>query len=60
MAKILIVEDEGILAYHLQTIVEQMGHSVVGIADNAAAGIGPFIAIIGNHEKKTDIGEGKK
>jgi CheY-like chemotaxis protein len=36
MSKILIVEDEGILAYHLQIMLEQLGHSVVGVADNAA------------------------
>ena len=32
----------------------------IRIADDAPAGIGPFIAIIGNHKKKTDIAEGKK
>lgn len=36
MAKILIVENEGILAYHLQVMLEHMGHSVVGVANNAA------------------------
>ncbi len=36
MAKILIVEDECILAYHLRMMLEHMGHTVIGVADNAA------------------------
>ena len=34
MAKILIVEDEGILAMKTQMDLEQMGHVVVDIVDN--------------------------
>lgn len=34
MARILIVEDEGILVYKLRIDLEQMRHQVVGIADN--------------------------
>ena len=34
MAKILIVEDEGILAMKTRMDLEQMGHVVVGIVDN--------------------------
>ena len=33
MAKILIVEDEGILACKTQLDLEDMGHEVIGIAD---------------------------
>lgn len=34
MAKILIVEDEGILAMTMEMTLSAMGHHVVGIADN--------------------------
>ncbi len=34
MARILIVEDEGILAMKTQADLELMGHEVVGIVDN--------------------------
>lgn len=34
MARILIVEDEGILAMKTRLDLEQMGHEVVGIVDN--------------------------
>ena len=36
MAQILIVEDEFIIAEHLRSIVEGLGHEVVGMADRAA------------------------
>jgi CheY-like chemotaxis protein len=39
MARILIVEDEGILAFKTQMDLEQMGHEVVGIADNGNGAI---------------------
>jgi CheY-like chemotaxis protein len=39
MAKILIVEDEGILAFKCQMDLEAMGHVVVGVADNGNAAI---------------------
>ena len=32
----------------------------IGIADNAPACIGPFIAVIGNHKKKADVAESHK
>ncbi|GAA4051631.1 hypothetical protein GCM10022409_43140 [Hymenobacter glaciei] len=35
MAKVLIVEDEFIIAAHLRTIVEGLGHEVIGVADRA-------------------------
>ncbi len=35
MAKILIVEDESIVAMNLQHELQTLGHTVVGIADNA-------------------------
>ena len=35
MARILIVEDEGILAFKTRVDLEEMGHEVVGIVDNA-------------------------
>ncbi|WP_046245379.1 LytR/AlgR family response regulator transcription factor [Hymenobacter terrenus] len=35
MAQILIVEDEFIIAEHLRSIVEGLGHEVVGVADHA-------------------------
>jgi len=36
MARVLIVEDEGILAMNLVEMVEGMGHEVVGVADSGA------------------------
>ncbi len=39
MAKILIVEDESILAMKTQVDLEQMGHEVVGIADNGGMAV---------------------
>ena len=39
MARILIVEDEGILAMKTQADLEQMGHEVVGIVDNGKEAI---------------------
>ncbi len=35
MLNVLIVEDEVIIALHIQSIVEEMGHSVIGLATNA-------------------------
>ena len=35
MAKVLIVEDEFIIAAHLRTIVEGLGHEVIGVAQRA-------------------------
>ncbi|MFC1669931.1 response regulator [Spirochaetota bacterium] len=39
MAKILIVEDEGILAIKVRKDLERMGHEVVGIVDNGEEAI---------------------
>ena len=39
MARILIVEDEGILALNTEMQLTSMGHTVVGVADNAAEAI---------------------
>ncbi len=35
MLNVLIVEDEVIIALHIQSIVEDMGHRVIGLATNA-------------------------
>ena len=39
MARILIVEDEGILAIKTRVDLEEMGHEVVGIVDNGKGAI---------------------
>ncbi len=39
MARILIVEDEGILAFKTRIDLEEMGHEVVGIVDNGKEAI---------------------
>ncbi len=39
MARILIVEDEGIIAMKTQMDLEQLGHEVVGIVDNGKKAI---------------------
>ena len=39
MARILIVEDEGILAFKTRVDLEEMGHEVVGIVDNGKEAI---------------------
>ena len=39
MARILIVEDEGILAIKTRVDLEEMGHKVVAVVDNAAEAI---------------------
>jgi DNA-binding NtrC family response regulator len=35
MARVLIVEDEGILVMNTRLQLEDMGHEVIGVADNA-------------------------
>ena len=37
--RVLIIEDEPVIAMHLQDIVEDMGHSVVGLASTHAEAI---------------------
>jgi len=37
---VLIVEDEIIIAMHIQSVVEEMGHSVVGLATDADEALG--------------------
>ena len=49
MARILIVEDEGILAFKTQMDLEAMGHEVVGIADNGNK------AVEISYEEKPDL-----
>ena len=39
MALILIVEDEYIIAEHLRTIIEDLGHEVAGVADRATGAL---------------------
>jgi DNA-binding NarL/FixJ family response regulator len=36
---VLIVEDEGLIAFHLQSIVEEAGHRVIGMATEPAVAI---------------------
>lgn len=49
MARILIVEDEGILAFKTQMDLERLGHEVIGIADDANK------AIEMTHDQKPDL-----
>ena len=52
MTKVLIIEDEGILALNLKEQVREMGHHVVGTADTAEKALvmakehGPDIALV--------------
>lgn len=38
--RVLIIEDEVIIAMHLQTLVEELGHTVIGIASTHAEAVG--------------------
>lgn len=52
MAKVLVVEDEGILSMNIEMYLEGKGHEVIGLADNAktalelAAAHKPDIALV--------------
>ncbi len=46
---ILVIEDEMIIALHVQSVVEEMGHNVVGIAQSAAQ------AVAMAHDKQPDL-----
>jgi CheY-like chemotaxis protein len=48
-SRILVIEDEMVIALHIQSVVETMGHSVVGIAATAAE------AIAMAHEHRPDL-----
>jgi DNA-binding NarL/FixJ family response regulator len=62
MHKVLICEDEALLAADLASIVEEAGHTVCGVFHNArealnsAAGLKPDLAIIDLHLADGDTG----